>query len=112
MFIFINLYTSIISIKNRNTSTRISLVKHFGFQRYEDLSGDPDLNNDENNPPPAKKEKVADDHKVNLCPIINPIQKVISIKDLRALLFTFSLYNVVVKDIYSLFELFYLFRQQ
>ena len=42
------------------------------LQKYEDL----DLNNDDNNPPPAKKEKVVSEHKVNLCPIVNPIQKV------------------------------------
>ena len=47
------------------------------FQKYDDLSGDQDLNPDESNPPPAKKEKVDNDHKVNLCPIINTIQKVI-----------------------------------
>jgi len=43
----------------------------FGIRKYEDL----DLNNDDNNPPPAKKEKVVNEHKVNLCPIVNPIQK-------------------------------------
>ena len=56
------------------------------FQKYDDLSGDQDLNPDESNPPPAKKEKVDNDHKVNLCPIINPIQKVILKKSLTLVL--------------------------